>query len=104
MIGENIKKFRKLANLTQAQLGQLLGYDQLTIAKIEHNEQSLSVSKAKELCAILGCRLPDLVNGYTENRLKISYQNLNLSKEAFQDIAKLNQMALNLKEMKSMIK
>ncbi len=102
MIGENIKKLRKLANLTQTQLGNLLDYDQSTIAKIENNERTLNISKAKELCAILGCSLNDLVTGNTENRLKISYRNLNLTKEAFQDIAKLNRIALNLKEMKAM--
>lgn len=81
MIGQNIKMRREQAKLTQTQLGSLLDYDSSTIANIESNEQSLTIGEARQLAAILGCSLQDLVNGNPENRLKVSYQNLNLPKK-----------------------
>ena len=81
MIGQNIIMRREQAKLTQTQLGSLLDYDSSTIAKMESNEQSLTIGEARQLAAILGCSLQDLVNGNPENRLKVSYQNLNLPKK-----------------------
>lgn len=53
----HIRAFRKARNMTQADLGQLLGVKQSRIADIENDPGSVSVAQMHKLLAALGARL-----------------------------------------------
>lgn len=65
LIGELIKKIRKERNLTQSQLGELIGVQKAQISKLENNAKNISIgtilrvfealkAKAKLTVEILG--------------------------------------------------
>ena len=59
---ENIKKYRKLNNLTQEQLAQKMGYSgKSMISKIERGEVDLSQSKIQQLSNIFGITADELM-------------------------------------------
>jgi HTH-type transcriptional regulator / antitoxin HipB len=53
----HIRAFRKARNMTQADLGRLLGVKQSRIADIENDPGSVSVAQMHKLLAALGARL-----------------------------------------------
>ena len=52
-IGENIKKARKQAGLTQKELGQRLGVKQQTIAMYENNQTNIKYTTAEKIAKAL---------------------------------------------------
>ena len=64
---ENIKKFRKAANMSQSELAERLGYStRSTISRIENGEIDLSQSKIRQIASIFGVTVGDLM-GYADN-------------------------------------
>ncbi|WP_160693060.1 helix-turn-helix transcriptional regulator [Clostridium sp. C2-6-12] len=61
-IGENIKKYRKLAHITQVQLAQKINKSESTIRKYEANNVKPDFSVLDDIASVLGCSLIDLVN------------------------------------------
>lgn len=61
-IGDNIKKYRKLAHLTQVQLAEKIGKSESTIRKYEANNVKPDFSVLDDIANVLGCTLIDLVN------------------------------------------
>lgn len=53
----HIRAFRKARNMTQADLGRLLGVKQSRIADIENDPGSVSVAQMHKLLAALGARM-----------------------------------------------
>ena len=60
-IGENIKRLRLKAGLTQQELADKLGVSNVNISLIESDQRGLSVKKADLLASILGVTINDLV-------------------------------------------
>jgi HTH-type transcriptional regulator / antitoxin HipB len=56
MIGEQLRKLRRTADLSQTQLGALVGVDRMTICRIERG-QSISYDTAAKMAEVLGWRL-----------------------------------------------
>ncbi len=61
-IGNNIKKYRKLAHITQVQLAQKINKSESTIQKYELNSVKPDFTVLDAIAEVLGCSLMDLVN------------------------------------------
>ncbi len=61
-IGENLKKLRKNAGLTQEQLASSVGIKQCTLSQIERNTKPISLSLSVEMTKVLNCSLYDLID------------------------------------------
>jgi len=60
-IGENIKRYREKAGLTQSQLAAIIGVTGSNISQIEHNERELRLDKANEICKALKITLTQML-------------------------------------------
>lgn len=60
-IGDNIKKYRKLAHITQVQLAQKVNKSESTIRKYEANNVKPDFTVLDDIASVLGCSLIDLV-------------------------------------------
>lgn len=63
MIGETIRKYRKIKGLTQPQLCEILHVHQTHISKIEQGKRSPSVALLAEIRRVLDIPLEDIWNG-----------------------------------------
>lgn len=61
-IGDNIKKYRKLAHITQVQLAEKIKKSVSTVQKYESNTVKPDFSVLDDIANVLGCTLIDLVN------------------------------------------
>lgn len=68
-IGDFIAQKRRVQNLTQEQLGEMLGVSNKTISKWENGKCMPDYSIIQELCSALHVTLSELINGKdaTEN-------------------------------------
>lgn len=53
MVGENIKKYREEAGLTQAELAEKMGYEKTLILRWEHGTKEPFASQVKVIAEIL---------------------------------------------------
>lgn len=60
-IGDNIKKYRRLANITQVELAKKLKRSESTIRKYESNEVVPSIKFTCEIATALGVHINDLI-------------------------------------------
>jgi|SRR5690606_11472469 len=61
-IGDNIKKFRELKNITREQLASELGLSVSGYSKIERGEIDLTVSRVQEIAQILEVDVSQILN------------------------------------------
>ena len=59
----SLKSARVNANLTQKELGQILGVHENTIAKWENNPAEMSIRNAEKICKALKINLSDIFFG-----------------------------------------
>ncbi|NLC06053.1 MAG: helix-turn-helix transcriptional regulator [Erysipelothrix sp.] len=95
----NFRIIRKKVGITQAQLASFLELDQSSISKFEKGERPLEVSALEKACTLFGCTLRDLEENKLDNCLKLSFRKSDLTSESLEQIAIINKIALNLKEM-----
>ena len=60
MVGRRVKWLRKLREISQDELGRLVGLGQTAISRIEMGLRDLSFDEAKRMARALGCSLDDL--------------------------------------------
>lgn len=60
-IGENIKRFREIKNLSQEYLGEVLEMSQSAFAKYEAGISKLRLDQAHALAAVFGVTIDDLM-------------------------------------------
>lgn len=53
----NIRKLRKSADLTQAELGQAVGLHQTQIGKFENGDRNLTIEWARRIARVIGDKL-----------------------------------------------
>jgi transcriptional regulator with XRE-family HTH domain len=61
-IGENIKKFRELKNITREQMAADLGLSLSGYSKIERNEVDLTISRIQTIAKIIGVDMSQILN------------------------------------------
>ncbi len=66
MIGDKIRKYRRQKGWSQEQLGELVGFSQSKISKIENGDWD-SLSDLKLLAKALGVPIEELVKDETED-------------------------------------
>ena len=60
-IGENIRKARKAAGLTQKELGRLLNVTSATISAFENNKTNIKATTAARIADALNCDICDII-------------------------------------------
>jgi transcriptional regulator with XRE-family HTH domain len=61
-VGDNIKKFRELKNLTREQIASELNLSLSGYSKIERNEVDLTISRIFEIAKILNVEVAQILN------------------------------------------
>ena len=62
-IGNNIKNFRKKANLKQYELAKLIGVNNITMSKIEKGSEAIKIITIQKIAKELGCSFGQIVFG-----------------------------------------
>ncbi|RZJ45998.1 MAG: XRE family transcriptional regulator [Brevundimonas sp.] len=62
LVGENVRRFRLAANLTQEQLAERAGFTQQYVSELENGKQNPTAVTLFELAQQLGCEPADLVS------------------------------------------
>ena len=66
-IGNNIKRYRVAADLTQIELAEKMGISRPTISSWEVNRTQPAMQDIQQLAEILDCSVHDLLGNYAEN-------------------------------------
>ena len=61
LIGDKVRKYRRQKGLSQERLGELVGFSQSKISKIENDDWD-SMSDLRLIAKALGVRIEELVN------------------------------------------
>lgn len=61
ILAQNVYKYRKALDLSQAALAKALGVTQPRIAKIERGDANLRIGTVARLAVVLGCEISDLL-------------------------------------------
>ena len=67
--GERIRKYRRQNGLSQERLGELVGFSQSKISKIENGDWD-SLSDLRQIAKALGVKLKDLITGCSDENEK----------------------------------
>jgi transcriptional regulator with XRE-family HTH domain len=59
-LGKNIRRVRKLKNLTQAQLGERLGFEQTYVSRIELGKRNISTETIQKIIQAMDIDAEDL--------------------------------------------
>ena len=62
-IGNNIKKYRKKANLKQYELAKAIGINNITMSKIEKGSEAIKISTVQKIADVLGYSFEQIVFG-----------------------------------------
>ena len=61
-LGENIKRYRLKAGMTQEELAAAIGVTQENISQLENDHIGVSVDKLHKLVDALGCTINDILD------------------------------------------
>lgn len=61
LIGEKVRKYRRQKGMSQEQLGEIVGFSQSKISKIEHGDWD-SLSDLRLIAKALGVKLKELID------------------------------------------
>ena len=67
MLGEELRKAREAAGLTQEQLAHATGIDRSFISELEHDKKSPTINRLFRLCKAIGVR-PSVLIARVEKR------------------------------------
>jgi transcriptional regulator with XRE-family HTH domain len=74
-IGDNIKKFRELKNITRETISSELNMSLSGYSKIERNEVDLTISKVQKIAEVLGVDLSQILNFDASQIFNVSNNN-----------------------------
>ena len=75
-IGDNIKKFRELKNITREIMSAELSMSLSGYSKIERNEVDLTISKVQKIAEVLGVDLSQILNFDASQIFNVSNNNM----------------------------
>jgi len=75
-IGDNIKKFRELKNITRESISSELNMSLSGYSKIERNEVDLTLSKIQKIAEVLGVDLSQILNFDASQIFNVSNNNM----------------------------
>lgn len=101
---EKFINLRKGLKLNQKQIAEYLDVDQSYISKIENGERPLTYEMAEKLCNLIGYDISYFFNNNEQESLNISFRTNQLNSDDLRALARVNEIALKLKEMKKLYK
>ncbi len=105
LIGQKIKQLREKAGLNQMQIAQFLGVDQSNISKCEKGERQFQVDHLERLGSLFGVTLGDLMNeGMMVAPLQIAFRAEGMQIDDLNAIADIQKIALNLDQMRTLLR
>lgn len=105
LIGQKVKALREKAGLSQMQLAQFLEVDQSNISKCEKGERQFQVDHLERLGSLFGLSLGDLMNeDVSVTPLQIAFRADGMQVEDFNAIADIQKIALNLDQMRALLR
>lgn len=72
MFSENLVKLRKITGMTQEELAEKVGVSRQALSKWELGETVPDIEKSRDIAAVFGVTLDDLVNYESEDNLGLS--------------------------------
>ena len=75
-IGDNIKKFRELKNITREQMASDLNMSLSNYSKIERSEIDLTISRTHQIAQILGVDISQILNFDASQIFNVSNNNV----------------------------
>ena len=75
-IGENIKKFRELKNMTREEIADRLDLSVSAYGKIERNETDVTVSRIQQIAEVLQVEMSQILNFDVSQIFNISHNHL----------------------------
>jgi transcriptional regulator with XRE-family HTH domain len=94
-IGNKIRELRKRKNLSQTELGNLVGVHYIHIGKYEKDQQIPSTETLKKLAAFFEVSADYLLNDDMENAVKVSFSD----EELLRDFKAIEEMPENDKKV-----
>jgi len=101
-MNEKLIKLRKESGLSQNQIADYLDIDQSYISKMEKGERPITLDIAEKLAILNGYDLSYFLSDNINEPLNISFRSSSLNASDFKAIAKINEIALNLKWMRDL--
>lgn len=95
---------RKKIGLTQKQLAEYLDVDQSYISKIENGERILTMDIAEKMCILIGHDISYFYSDNKKNLLNINFRTNQLDINDLKALARVNEIAMKLKEMQKLYK
>lgn len=93
-LGDNIRRFRRLQNLSQSQLADLININAGYISRIENGKQIPSISSLNKIVKILNCSYDDILFEDTNPDILVikdlTRDQLNMINSLVREIRKLN--------------
>ncbi|MBO6088556.1 helix-turn-helix transcriptional regulator [bacterium] len=100
ILGDNIKKFRKIKGITQNELAELAGIEVKSLSLIETGKGFISAKNLEKLSSILNVSFSDLFSSQnSENNKKIYSEILNNLKLIKNNNLKLNTVSIVVKSL-----
>jgi transcriptional regulator with XRE-family HTH domain len=91
LLSEKIKEFRKKKNLSQTELGNLIGVHYSHVGKYESNQQIPSTETLKKLASVFEVSVDYLLNDDADNVVKVSFND----EELLRDFKAIEEMPEN---------
>ena len=79
LFGINVQKYRKLRNLTQEKLSEIVGVDPASISAIETGKYFVSAENLYKISQALNVKISDLFN----------FENISSNEETYEEILKI---------------
>ena len=106
VVGANVKRMRKLHELTQEHVAQYLGIDQTLVSKVEGGQRSLGVASLEKLCDLFFCSIDDLLDGSNQapEKKTVAFRTDGLEPEDLHALATIGRIVRNLESMSELEK
>lgn len=102
--GRHFKEIREYNGYTQEQIARYLDVDRTLITKFEKGERSLSMMALDKAARLFGCETETIIYGKEYIPLAVAYRAKDLELDDMEVIAKVQQMALNLRRIKKCLR
>ncbi len=103
-IGNKIKRIRENSGLSQEQVAEYLGVDQSYISKCERGERQFSVDILQRLGNLFGVMTKDLISeDESYETLNFAFRSGNIDNDDLIAISEINNIALNIKQMRMLM-
>jgi len=104
LVGEKFKKLREESGLTQGQIAEYLSVNQSYISRYEKNERQLSVDLLEKIANLFGCSIEYFTSEDSQyDPLSFALRASCITSEDLETIAAINKIALNLRQMDSLL-